>query len=285
MWAGLRGAGGPENVPTRTLNDLRLFRGGRGIYADGASTRTSGWQDGATVFCLHNGNSYADELSADGVRYHYPRTARPGRDRAEIAATKAVHAAGLPIFVVTVGRPSNTRTVYRGFVEAFDDDLEVFLVTFTTGAFPEVISPDDSDDDDFVATDDGEPPASIGRVKRRPNQQRFAFKVLRRYGPRCAACGLAIPEMLHAAHLWGKKERGSDHARNGLPLCANHHIAFDSKLWGIDVSSTCFVSRSSGPSLAALGITCTSLAHLTKQPHPAALEHEWKRYRGSENAL
>lgn len=111
VWAGVKAAGGPADVPAGVLNEHRVFRGGRGIYAESATTQAPSRPDGITVGLLHKGSSYADELSADGLRYHYPRTARQGRDRAEIAATKSAHDARLPLFVVTAGRPATKRTV------------------------------------------------------------------------------------------------------------------------------------------------------------------------------
>lgn len=76
MWEAIVPAGGPANLAPSVLNDLRTFRGGRGIYADGDSTRGVLGSDGVAVSFLHNGSSYADELSTGGVRYHYPKTGR-----------------------------------------------------------------------------------------------------------------------------------------------------------------------------------------------------------------
>jgi hypothetical protein len=87
---------------------------------------------GATVGLLHTGSSYADDLSDDGVLYHYPNTNRPkGRDLAEIEATKAAGRLGLPVFVITYPSPGSARRdVHLGWVESWDDSLETFLITF-----------------------------------------------------------------------------------------------------------------------------------------------------------
>ena len=54
-----------------------------------------------TVSILHTGEHYPDDISDNGVIYHYPETRRSaGRDRSEVDATKAAHDLGLPIFVV-----------------------------------------------------------------------------------------------------------------------------------------------------------------------------------------
>jgi hypothetical protein len=86
---------------------------------------------GITVSLLHTGQHYADELSADGVLYHYPRTGRPpGRDRSEVVATKAAGRLRLPVFVITPGVRASSRNVHKGWIEGWDDAAEVFLVTF-----------------------------------------------------------------------------------------------------------------------------------------------------------
>jgi putative restriction endonuclease len=52
------------------------------------------------VSILHTGRHYPDDLSDDGLIYHYPTTHRPpSRDSAEIQATKNTAALSLPIFV------------------------------------------------------------------------------------------------------------------------------------------------------------------------------------------
>jgi hypothetical protein len=61
-------------------------------------TRGIDGANGITVGLLHTGQDYADELSTDGVLYHYPRTGRPpGRDRSEVEATKAAGRLRLPV--------------------------------------------------------------------------------------------------------------------------------------------------------------------------------------------
>jgi putative restriction endonuclease len=276
MWQQILDSDDPQAVRAGQLNEMRLFRGGRGVYADAETTRGILGEDGVAVSFLHNGSSYADELSSGGVRYHYPKTARQGRDQAEISASKAAYRTALPIFVVTLGPTGQTRTVHRGYIEDYDDGLELFLVTFTDGEMP----PPPPDDSPFSLTGD---PATetCGKRRARPNQQRFAFHVLKRYGASCAVCGLAITQLLHAAHLRSKKDQGSDDARNGLPLCANHHLAFDSGLWSIESSTTQLVTKKAGPSLAELGISCSDLQHLPAQPHADALAHVWNAWKGS----
>lgn len=70
---------------------------------------------------------------ADSILYHYPRTQRLGRDASEIEATKNAATMHLPVFVITPGSRETLRTVVRGEVAGWDDDLEVFRVRFVDG--------------------------------------------------------------------------------------------------------------------------------------------------------
>jgi len=91
MWNSLLKVGGPKGVAPGVLRDLGIYGGAQGVWVDKART-SSLTEDGTgvTVGLLHTGSSYADDLSDDGVLYHYPSTNRPrGRDLAEIEATKA----------------------------------------------------------------------------------------------------------------------------------------------------------------------------------------------------
>jgi putative restriction endonuclease len=131
MWASLQAAGDSSRLPPQLLRELGVYGGAQGIWVDTERTRGIDGGGGITVSLLHTGRHYADELSADGVLYHYPRTGRPpGRDRSEVAATKAAGRLRLPVFVVTPGPTSSSRTVHKGWIEGWDDDTELFLVTF-----------------------------------------------------------------------------------------------------------------------------------------------------------
>lgn len=63
----------------------------------------------ARQLVYYTGASYDDELSDDSLIYHYPSTRSPGRDSAEIEATKAASALGLPLYAI-VGS-SNPREI------------------------------------------------------------------------------------------------------------------------------------------------------------------------------
>jgi putative restriction endonuclease len=278
MWASLLAAGGPSGVPARMLREVGVYGGAQGVWVDTERTRGINGLGGVTVSLLHTGRHYADELSADGVLYHYPRTGRPpGRDRSEVEATKAAGWLRLPVFVVTPGIPASSRTVHKGWVEGWDDDVELFLVTF---AEERPVQP---------PSEDGESPfvleAEVTRSSRsavdRPNQQRFKFAVLKLYGPACAVCDLAVADLLQAAHLRRKAEGGSDDPRNGLVLCALHHLAYDRGLWAIDPSSLEVRALPGGPDAAQLRLTRGSVGHLPKLPHDDALRYAWSSWQGA----
>jgi putative restriction endonuclease len=234
MWASLRASGGPSRLPAQLLRELGVYGGAQGIWVDTERTRGIDGAGGITVSLLHTGRHYADELSADGVLYHYPRTGRPpGRDRSEVSATKAAGRLRLPVFVVTPGPTASSRSIHKGWIEGWDDEAELFLVTFAEEPPPR--APGDDGESPFVLH--SEITRSSRSVVARPNQQRFRFAVLKLYGPACAVCDLAVTDLLQAAHLRGKAEGGSDDPRNGLVLCALHHLAYDRGLFAIEPTS------------------------------------------------
>jgi putative restriction endonuclease len=272
MWGRLLEAGGPHGLPPRLLHEVGVYGGAQGVWVDASRTQGIGGTNGVTVGLLHTGRHYADDFSSDGVLYHYPRTHRQtGRDRSEVDATKAAGRLNLPVFVITRGARANTRDVYKGWVEGWDDDAERFLVTFAED--PPPLPPTDEGESPFVLQ--AEIKRSRRSVVKRPNQQRFKFAVLKLYGPACAVCGLDVTDLLQAAHLRGKAEGGSDDPRNGLVLCALHHLAYDRRLWAIEPNSLAVCHLPGGPDANQLRISRSSLIHLPKQPHKEALDYAW----------
>jgi hypothetical protein len=151
------------------------------------------------------------------VIYHYPTTERgASRDNAEVESTKMARTLGLPVFVITPGRTSVSRTVHLGWVEDWDDRAKWFLISFGTSPPPARI-PELDQDVPFALTDESIRRKAFRDV--REGQQRFKFRVFKRYGPACAVCGIEVPEVLDAAHLCPKDRKGSDDPRNGLVLC------------------------------------------------------------------
>jgi hypothetical protein len=221
---------------------------------------------------LHTGSSYADDLSEDGLIYHYPKTKRPpGRDLSEIEATKAAGSLGLPVFVISHS-PSNPnlRRVELGWVEDWDDQSGMFLVTFGSEPSRPLL---ENEDEPFSLFGDEDGTRRLARTRR--GQQQFNFLVMKRYGGTCAACGISIPDLLDASHIAEKGKQGTDDPRNGLVFCATHHRAFDALLFAIDPESTAFKFVPGGPSGQDLNFRFDSLDHLPKKPHKLALQARW----------
>jgi putative restriction endonuclease len=283
LWESLLQAAGPKGVSSAELRRLRIYGGAQGIWVDKERTaRLTEDGKGVTVSVLHTGAAYADDLSEDGVIYHYPDTDRPpGRDLAEIDATKAAGRLGLPVFVVTYPSPDSAlRDVSMGWVEDWDDDSKVFLITF--GDAQPVRITEQAEEEPFVAVQEMEP----GRreVAVRAGGQRFKFRVFRRYGPRCAVCGMDVAKVLDAAHIRPRNQRGSDDPRNGLVLCAVHHRALDAGLFAVEPTTLEICFTRSGPDVEALRIRYPSLGHLRRKPHPEALQWRWQRWGRSQGA-
>jgi putative restriction endonuclease len=284
LWRKLHEIGGPTGVAPQKLRELGVYGGAQGIWVDKERTsQITKSGDGITVSVLHTGSSYADDLSEDCIVYHYPRTRRPSsRDLSEINATKAASTYSIPFFVISyAAKNSNVRDVHLGWVESWDDQSRTFLITFGETA-PESQTDELLDDSPFALIGTDQP---IKReVNSRSGQQRFKFKVFKRYTAKCAVCGLSMQELLDAAHVCPKTARGIDDPRNGLVLCANHHRAFDAGLFAIEPSGMKICYSNSGPSQLDLGIAYSSLTHLRFQPHKDAVSWHWneamKRYPG-----
>jgi hypothetical protein len=224
------------------------------------------------VSILHTGRHYADDLTDDGIIYHYPRTTRPAsRDAGEVQATKNAGGAALPLFVLSPGKRASERKVRLSWVVDHDDVNRQFLILFG-GNSPTYAEPAKATApfDLFAA---GSNKSSL--VKARPGQQRFRFQVLKQYGAKCSVCDIQHESLLKAAHICGKADRGSDDWRNGLPLCATHHDAFDAHLFGIEPVTLRLIAAP-GIASASIGISDETLTPLTDSPHPAAIAWRWK---------
>ena len=208
-WQDLRDSDGTEEASPARVRELGIFGGASGVWVDTARTRLLAPPHGVAVAVLHTGRHYPDDLSDGALLYHYPNTDRqPGRDRAEIEATKECRRQRIPLFVITESGPSGTRRrVRQAWVEEWDDDLAQFLISFepTVALAPEV--PILEDDAPFLPFEDDT--RKLQTVKARPSQQRFRFDVLRRYGARCAMCDVAAQELLKAAHLIPANKRAA----------------------------------------------------------------------------
>lgn len=92
------------------------------------------------------------------------------------------------------------------------------------------------------------PPSGVEERIRRTvsslvRDSRFRGQVLTAYGNRCAMCDLSLA-LVQAAHIYPASAPGSsDHASNGLALCANHHLAFDRHQVSVEPSTLAIVYR------------------------------------------
>ena len=262
-------AGDISNVEPNALRFMRVYGGAQGIWVDKTTTATvSADGQGVTVSILHTGRHYPDDLSDEGLIYHYPTTHRPaGRDTAEVQATKNAAELSLPIFVILPGTASAAkRSVRLGWVVDHDDDNRQFLVLFGDQKPP--YQAPAGQQTPFALT--GGPISRKTTAKARPGQQRFRFQVLAKYGCKCAVCTITHPSLMKAAHICGKAHNGSDDWRNGLPLCSTHHDAFDAHLFAIHPDSLA-IATMPDVSPASIGITTQLLSPLHRQPHPEAL--------------
>jgi putative restriction endonuclease len=198
-----------DELNAKLLRDLRVYGGAQGIWVDRESTSSvSPNIASVTVSILHTGEHYPDDLSDDGVIYHYPETRRSaGRDRSEVDATKAAHDLGLPIFVI-LNHPSKVelRLVRLAWVADWDDDSKQFLILF--GEQPQKLEPIVLADAPFQLHAARERRTTHAQV--RVGQQKFRFEVLKQYGAKCCLCSIAVPQLLAAAHICGKEHDGSD---------------------------------------------------------------------------
>jgi hypothetical protein len=229
------------------------------------------------VGLLHKGDVYPDDFDETGVIYHYPVTNRPKtRDLGEIEAVKNCRRLNVPVFVITVSEADSTkRDVFFGYVTMWDDQAKVFIVEFGVDQ-AEVMEASEETPFELRVRE----PEKKYEATMRPKQAAFRIAVMRRYGPQCAVCGMSVIELLDAVHLVPKSENGTDDPRNGLPLCALHHRAFDRNLFTIDPNTLSIVTRRNGPSAAELRITKSDICHLMAKPHTEALGYcraSWER--------
>ncbi|MFF0428990.1 HNH endonuclease [Streptomyces sp. NPDC004520] len=267
-------------VTADTVRAVGAYGNFRGIWFD--KSRTQGIHPaGVAVGLKHTGQHYPDDLGESGVLYHYPVTRQTGRDLAEVNATKVAAKLQLPVFVIT--EHGDLRDVRLAWVEGWEDRSSLFLVKFGEIPPTQVLDHDRSEEQPFQLEGNRRSRRN-GTVVRRPDQARFKLEVFQRYGPRCPLSGIAVPQMVEAAHLRGDAEGGSSDARNGLPMNAALHRAFDSHLFAINPDTLTAEARPGGPSLEEMGVLYPKLT-LEHLPHLDALRwrySEWLRRTGRE---
>jgi putative restriction endonuclease len=130
---------------------------------------------------------------------------------------------------------------------------------------------------------------AVREARYRLHQHRFRFDVLAAYRHRCTICALRERSLIQAAHIVeDADERGAPVVRNGLALCAIHHLAYDRHVLGIDPEGVVHIAsrvldEHDGPMLktglqgfhgARIGLP----ARTEHRPDPERLELRFERF-------
>ena len=200
------------------------------------------------------------------------------------------------------GNPVNANThAVQALANLFGLDANREKIEYIKFALKELTeisdSSDDTNDQEANGTCDKLEPAVDARwfseesdkqdrpksINLRPGQAAFKDAVVNRYGEICAVCGLAIPELIEAAHIIPKNRKGIDDPANGLPLCTLHHKAFDSGLFVFEPTTTEIRCLPHGPSALQLLIRMSNLAHLPEKPDQDVLLWRWIQWNNMES--
>lgn len=207
-------------LTAEALRDWAAYGGAQGVWVDAERTQEID-PAGIAVGVLHTGIHYADDLSDDGILYHYPKTNRPPtRDASEINAMKRAGELRVPVFVISKPTPSSRwREARLAWIEGWDDLAGVFSMTFNAEPPGKVQTHDDSDEKPFEMFGNTSR-RRMGTSRQRPGQRLFKLQVIQRYGPRCPFSRVTVPEMLEAAHFVPDADGGVADPRNGLLMNA-----------------------------------------------------------------
>ncbi len=283
IWRELHALDNARNISPEVLREkYRIYRGAAGIWCDKErTTPLSEDEFGISVSVLHTGKSYPDDITDDSIVYHYPTTNRPkNTDLSEIEATKNAKRFQVPLFIITHSENNDKlRDVRLGYVIDWDDEHRTFLIEFSTmgemrsahSALPQTV-----DDQPFTTYQTDRKTITTNAIQR---DTKFRYKVLKRYGSKCAVCSITIDNLLHAAHIIPKEAgRTSDDERNGIILCHNHHDAFDDFLFCIQPDTKKILYRPRGPTMQELKIETDFLSPKHNIPHEEALRWRYKEF-------
>lgn len=277
IWREIQAKYKGQDIPAHVLRDTyRIYRGAGGLWVDKERTsKISNDDAGIAISIFHKGTQYPDDLSDTAIRSPYPVTNRQGgQDGNEVKATKNAKRFNIPVFVITTSTLDPTRRdVKKGFVRDWDDANQTFLIEFgkipdytKEGAFSEEI------------------PFNLNRKRKRHlssrsgSNPRFSFDVFKRYGHCCAVCSMQIDGLLTATHIKPASENGTDDPRNGIPLCKNHHAAFEKCFFTIHPGSYQIVTRENGPSKEELELVEEDILKLKALPERMALQWHYRRF-------
>lgn len=112
--------------------------------------------------------------------------------------------------------------------------------------------------------------APAQRLRRKYSQlvrdSMFARRLYEAYGENCLLCGIGLG-LVEGAHIYpASAPESSDRVENGLPLCSNHHTAFDRYLLAFDPQSLEVVFR---PDIIVAAESDEAVAHFLKMTRPA----------------
>ena len=263
------------NVPA-DLQFIGAFRSMRGIWVDKKRTQAV-HPAGVTVSLKHTGRHYADEVTNEGMTYYYPTTNSKGQDLSEVTATKAAAEVEIPLFAI-LDRGSR-REVRLGWVEGWDDPSKRFYITFQADPPQKILDHDRSEEEKF-RLDGNRSHRRAGTTRVRPDQARFRFQLVQRYGERCPFTGLTVPVMLEAAHLKPDSVGGTSDPRNGLLMSVALHRAFDAYLFAVNPDTLEVETRPGGPGIEDLHIVHTRL-DMQDKPHHDALSWRYEAWKKS----
>jgi putative restriction endonuclease len=188
----------------------------------------------ATLSILTSSKStdYADEIEPGGLlRYSY--RSQEGGDNVKL---RRAFETEVPLVYFRGVRPNFYQAFYP--VHVVGDDPVERVVKIALDAEFEIFG------DPFTMTGIQKRYAERS-VRQRLHQPLFRALVLNAYDATCAVCGLAVPQMLEAAHIIpDAHEDGLPAVSNGIALCVLHHAAFDGNLIGIDADGVVHVSKS-----------------------------------------
>jgi putative restriction endonuclease len=280
IWKQLQTLGNARNFPPEILREqYKIYRGAAGIWCDKErTTHLSEDKFGISVSVLHTGKSYPDDIAEDSIVYHYPKTNRPKiTDLNEIKATKNTKKFKMPLFIITHSKNNDKlRDVRLGYVTDWDDENETFFIEFSDSG--EVIgAPIQSVEEQPFGLYPAARSTTQSNVIRRDNK--FRYKVLKRYGSKCAVCSITIDNLLSAAHIIPKDApQTNDDERNGLIFCHNHHDAFDDFLFCIHPDTKKIVYWPHGYSMTDLKIETDCISPKRNTPHLEALQWRYKEF-------
>jgi putative restriction endonuclease len=119
----------------------------------------------------------------------------------------------------------------------FDGSREFAFLDMSTSRYETIPTSAENTDGEFLVLDESEIRELLPydgkeyteKVYKKPyREQNFRKKVLAAYSNECAVCGVKNIKLLRAAHIKDAASGGNEETYNGICLCANHEISFDS---------------------------------------------------------